>query len=123
MRKILFTLAKSPIGELIIGLAFGKLSGLLPVKRVLETERAIAFEHPKPYWESHILIVPKRSIKNLSTASQEDFEYIKECLTVAQRVVLMKGWNDSDYTIVTNGGSRQEVSQLHFHLGSGPILN
>jgi histidine triad (HIT) family protein len=122
MRKILFTLAKSPVGELIIGLAFGKLSSLLPVKKVFETDKVIAFEHPKPYWKHHILIVPKRSIKNLAIASQEDFEYINECLFVAQKVVLMKGWDDSNYTIVTNGGSRQEVAQLHFHLGSGSTL-
>jgi diadenosine tetraphosphate (Ap4A) HIT family hydrolase len=82
----------------------------------------IAFEHPKPCWEHHILIAPKRSIKNLTIASQEDFEYVKECLSVAQKVVLMKGWDDSNYKIVTNGGSRQEVAQLHFHLGSGSTV-
>ncbi len=123
MKKLLLTLAKSPLGELIVGVAFGKLSGLLPVKRIKETDKVIAFKHPKPHWEEHILIVPKKAIKNLSEATPDDFKYIKECLEVAQEIILDKGWQDTDYTIVTNGGKRQEVAQLHFHLGSGSTLN
>jgi len=31
-------------------LTFGKLSKLLPVDRVMETDKVLAFKHPKPYW-------------------------------------------------------------------------
>lgn len=120
MKKMLLSLVKSPVGELIVGLAFGKLSSLLPVKRIKETSKVIAFHHPNPHWQEHILIVPKKAIKNLAQAKSEDFEYIKECFEVAQNIVLEKDWQGSDYTIVTNGGKRQEVAQIHFHLGSGP---
>jgi len=50
MKKKLLIIARSPLGELIIGLAFGKLSKLLPVDRVTETDKVLAFKHPKPYW-------------------------------------------------------------------------
>ena len=121
MKKALFALAKSPLGELIVGIAFGNFSKMLPVKRIHETDKVLAFWHPKPYWENHILIVPKRAIKNISALQPNDFEYVTEVYKVAQEIIKDSGWQETDYTIVTNGGSRQEVAQLHFHLGSGVV--
>lgn len=48
-------------------------------------------------------------------------EYVTAAFVVAQEIVKEKGWDQTDYTTVTNGGSRQEVAQLHFHLGSGKV--
>ncbi len=121
MKKALLALAKSPLGELIVGIAFGNFSKLLPVKRIQETEKVLAFWHPKPYWENHILIVPKKAIKNISALQPNDFEYVAEVYKVAQEIIKDNGWQETDYTIVINGGSRQEVAQLHFHLGSGNV--
>ena len=118
----LFTIAKSPLGEFIVGVAFGRLSKLLPIERVKETDKVIAFRHPKPYWKWHILIVPKKAIRDLASITVEDEAYIVAMFLMVQEIVKEKGWNQTDYTIVTNGGSRQEVPQLHFHLGSGSIL-
>jgi len=120
MRKALFALAKTPLGELIIGIAFGTFHGLLPLDRIKETEKVLAFWHPQPFWEEHILIVPKKAIKSLSAMCHDDLPYITEVFKVAREIALEKGWDQSDYTIVTNGGSRQDVAQLHFHLGRGP---
>ncbi len=120
--KFLFFLAKSPIGDLIVGIAFGNLSGLLPVKRIKETDKVVAFWHPKPYWEKHILLVPKKAIKSLTSLKDEDYIYINEVYKVAKEIVEEQGWEKNGYTILANGGSRQEVSQVHFHLSSGAEL-
>ena len=122
MKKTLFNLAKTPLGEIIVGIAFGKLSKLIPVDRVKETDKVLAFYHPKPYWENHILLVPKKSIKSLDKISDSDLSYIEEVFRVAQEIILEKGWDKSDYQIITNGGSRQEIAQLHFHLAQGKVL-
>ena len=119
MNKALFTLAKSPLGKLIIGIAFGTFHGLLPVDRVKETEKVLAFWHPKPFWEEHIIIVPKKAIKSLDAMSPDDLPYITEVFKVAREIVIGKGWDKAAFTITTNGGTRQEVAQLHFHLGRG----
>lgn len=119
----MFELAKSPLGDLIVGLAFGKFSKFLPVKIVKETDRVIAFWHPKPFWEKHILIVPKKAIKNLTSLAPEDVPYIEEVYKIAQEIVKEFGWDKTDYFLLTNGGSRQEVNQLHFHLGRGKKIS
>ena len=63
----IFKLAKTPLGDLIVGVAFGTpLANLLPIKRIKETDKVIAFWHPKPFWERHILLVPKKQIKSLT---------------------------------------------------------
>jgi len=115
----MFLFAKTPIGDLVVGLVFGKFSKLLPVKRLIETDRVIAFWHPKPFWEKHILIVPKKTIKNMVSINKKDMEYIDEMFEVAGRLVKKLGWENGGYTLLSNGGSRQEVNQLHFHLTSG----
>lgn len=117
--KKLFSLAKSPLGDLIVGIAFGKFSKLLPVKRVKETSKVIAFWHPKPFWEKHILIIPKKKIKNVTSLKYEDGEYLYEVFKVAGEIVKELGWEKEGYSLLANGGSRQEVNQLHFHLNSG----
>src|SRR5581483_3646436 len=117
--KKLFSLAKSPVGDLIVGLALGKFNKLLPVMRVKETDKVIAFWHPKPFWEKHILIVPKKSIKKLTSLKEEDLKYIDEVFVIAKEIVEELGWEKNGYTLLVNGGTRQEVNQLHFHLASG----
>lgn len=121
--KGLFSLAKTPLGDLIAGLAFGKFSGLLPIKRVRETDKIVAFWHPKPFWEQHILIVPKKPIKRLTSLTEEDMVYVVEAFRVAKQVVEELGWEKDSYTLLVNGGNRQEVNQLHFHLCHGKEIS
>lgn len=118
----LFSIAKTPVGDLIVGLAFGKFSKLLPVKKLKETDKVIAFWHPKPFWEKHILIVPKKPIKKIANLKKEDLPYIDEVFVVAKELVKGLGWEKSEYTLLINGGKRQEVNQLHFHLVCGEKL-
>ena len=119
LKEKVFELSKSKIGELIVGLVFEKFSKLLPVKVVKETDKVIAFWHPKPFWEKHIVIVPKKVIKSLVSISPGQIEYISEVYTVAKQIVEDLNWEKAGYTISINGGKKQEVSQIHFHLQSG----
>lgn len=119
----LFSLAKTPLGDLIVGLAFGKLSKLLPVKKLTETDRVIAFWHPKPFWQKHILIVPKKPIKKLSSIKKGDLVYIAEVFKIAGQLVNEFGWEKDEYSLIVNGGQRQEVNQLHFHLSAGKEID
>lgn len=118
----IFKLSKSPVGNLFVGLAFGKFSKFLPVKRIKETDKIIAFWHPKPFWEKHIVLVPKKAIKSLTALTLEDSDYISDIYLMAKEIVQELEWDKSGYTILVNGGDRQEVGQIHFHLQSGKQL-
>lgn len=121
MKKKLFSIAKNSLGNLIVGLAFEKASKLLPIERIYENSKIVVFWHPKPSYEKHILIVPKKSIKDLSVINKEDKVYLYEVFKAVTKVVF--DLNLKDYSVITNGGLRQEIKQLHFHLISGKKLN
>lgn len=120
--KTAFKLSKTPIGDLIVGIAFSNFSKLLPVKKVKETDKAIAFWHPKPTYEKHILIVPKKRIKRITSIKESDSLDILECFEIAQEIIVELKWESEGYSVTVNGGKRQEVGQLHFHLHTGKVL-
>ena len=64
----------------------------------------------------------KKTIKNLTSLTAEDYIYMQEIYKVAKEIVEELGWDKTGYTILTNGGDRQEVNQIHFHLNSGRQL-
>lgn len=120
--KYFFDVAKTPLGDIIVGTAFGKLSNLLPVKRVYENDKILAFWHPKPFWEEHILIVPKKQIKSVLEINESNETYILEMYKAVRLIVEKLNWVDKEYSLLTNGGKRQEVNQLHTHLFRGNEL-
>ena len=119
MKRSLLTLARSPLGSFIVGVAFGRCSKFLPVDRVCETDYVLAFRHPKPHWEEHILIVPKKAIQSLDTIKTKDQKYITEIFHVVQEIIKAEKQQYGSYQLIINGGTRQDVSQLHVHLGFG----
>lgn len=118
MKSLLFKISKSKIGDLIVGMAFGKLSKLLPVEKILENDKAVAFWHPKPSYSTHILIVPKKAIKNMGSIHGNDLDYVTECFSLINKIVIKLQLEQGGYSVTSNGGNRQEVNQLHFHLYS-----
>jgi len=103
---------------------FGKIvNGELPADKVFENDLVLAIKDINPRAPVHLLIMPKKEIRNLQSASEEDYELITECVKVAQQ--LAKEFNIEDgYRLLTNNGSSagQSVYHLHFHLIGGSKL-
>jgi histidine triad (HIT) family protein len=104
---------------------FGKIiEGKLPCKKVFENERILAIEDIAPVAPVHILIMPKKEIRNLQALSSEDMPLIAEIVEVARQ--LADEYNVEDgYRLLTNNGSEagQTVFHLHFHLIGGRKLS
>lgn len=95
------------------------LSGKTSVSVVAESPRAFAFNHTSPTWETHIVVIPKTHVARL--AEVEDLSLVAEIFGLMQKIIREKGFLDSNYKIITNGGSYQSTPHLHFHLVSGPL--
>jgi diadenosine tetraphosphate (Ap4A) HIT family hydrolase len=118
--KTLFALAKRPVVGRAVGAGFAYGGALLPVRRVLVTARAIVFYHPKPAWRDHLLIVPKRPIRTLlHLASPRNDAFFADIILAARRATELLGLQGRDFVLLANGGPRQEVQQVHFHLFTG----
>lgn len=62
------------------------LSGKTPVEKLYEDNLVIAYFHTKPFWEKHIVIIPKKHISNLSMFEDTDSEIILRILKVAKNL-------------------------------------
>lgn len=115
-------ISNKKLEEIITGLAFGKLNKLLPVKRIIETEKTVSFHHPHPNYEMHVVIVPKKAIKNLHHMKEHDYEYLQDMISVARHIIKKFALGEKYYKLIINGGSTQKIKQLHMHLVSGKEL-
>ena len=95
------------------------MSFAIPVRRLRETGTLIAFRRPKPSYKIHILIVPKKSLSGLEALSPEDDGFYVDLFTIVQSLVEEKDLAEHGNRLVVNGGSFQDIPQLHFHLISG----
>lgn len=116
-KKLLFKIAKGPFMGKMVGNAFQHCSWAIPVKKVYSSKEIIAFYHPQPSYEKHIIISPKRAIKNLQQMALDSYSkyFVKIWETAKDICVMYPEYNDS-FAIVANGGKRQEVQQVHFHM-------
>lgn len=113
---ILFRLARSKVFSPFVSWFFAHLSFLLPLKRVFESERLVAFHHPRPSYPLHILLVPKRAISSVSALGPADHNLLLEIVRTAQTLAENMGPGYSNYRLVLNAGAYQEIPHLHFHL-------
>lgn len=119
MSAIGYFLARSRLGRFIIGWFFEHMSFAIPARRLRETATLVAFYHPKPSYPVHILIVPKNAIKGLEGLSAKDNDFYIDLFTVVKDLAKELEIKEQGYRLIVNGGSFQEIPQLHFHLVSG----
>jgi len=121
IKQIFITIARNAIFGRWIGWVFERMSNLLPVKRVYETDELIVFRHPTPSYEVHLLIVPKKVVKDFSSVDANSSFWLNFPSVVHDLVekfdLIQKG-----YRLITNTGEYQDVKQLHFHLVSGEMI-
>ena len=116
LSKVLFAVAKSRIGEFVIGWSFSHMNFLIPVDRLYETERVVAFHHPKPSHQTHILIVPKHQIRSLLALTETDLPIVQDVISTTQHLVKELALEEGGFRLVVNGGAYQDVMQVHWHL-------
>jgi histidine triad (HIT) family protein len=92
------------------------LSGKTPVEKVFETENVLAYHHTRPFWETHIVVIPKTHVDSLLTVEKDLLDELLDAVkTVAALVLGEKG----AARVLTNLGDYQDSKHLHFHVNSG----
>lgn len=95
------------------------MSELLPVNLISETRSLICFYHPQPYYPVHILLVPKKDIRDLSQLDPMEDEFLTDLFSTVRTLITEMDLEKKGYRLIVNGGEYQEFPQLHFHLVSG----
>lgn len=116
--KLLMKIARTPLMGRLIGTAFRLPYRLLPLSTTGGDRYCIAFRHPQPAYEDHMILSPRKPVRDLIGLCEETTCF-RSLLKTAQ--TLCSG-PTGPFTLVINGGKRQEVQQVHAHLFSGHAM-
>ena len=92
------------------------LSGKTSVIKVLETGSVLAYHHTRPFWDTHIVVVPKTHVDSLLTVEND---ILIELLEVAKKIAAHVLEEKGAARVLTNLGEYQDSKHLHFHVYSG----
>lgn len=105
---------------------FGKIArGEISVDKVYEDEFVLAFPDLSPQAPVHILVIPKKPVKNILDLGPEDRELAGSVLLACAAVARKLGIDASGVRVVLNAGADagQTVWHLHAHVLGGRKLS
>jgi histidine triad (HIT) family protein len=94
----------------------------IDVDVLAETSSILAFHHTAPYWERHIVLVPKKHIESLSQISNQE-ESLK--IEIMDTLALISASVEEEFggcTVSTNVGNKQSSKHLHWYVHAGRRL-
>ena len=89
---------------------------------VHEDERVLAFHHTRPFWATHVVVVPKRHLASLTTLTAADEDDVRALMTVVQDVARRVETEHGEAAVLTNLGRYQDSKHLHVHVHAGQVL-
>ena len=93
----------------------------IPARKVHEDDWLIAFHDINPARPLHLLVIPKKHITSLATATADDTEILGRLLAITGRLAAEQGSPDGFRLIINTGRiGHQEVPHLHAHIVGGP---
>lgn len=95
----------------------------IPADLVYEDELALAFRDVRPQAPVHVLVIPKRPLRNLAEIKDEDAALLGHLQRVIRDVAVQLGL-ENGYRVVLNVGpdGGQTVDHLHYHVLGGRAL-
>lgn len=100
------------------------IAGDVPSNKVYEDETVLAFRDINPQAPTHVLVIPKTHIRNVSEINAENAAVAAHCLEVVAKVAESEGLTGG-FRVVSNCGAdaSQTVNHLHFHVLGGKQLS
>ena len=96
----------------------------IPANIVYEDEDFLAFYDINPQAKVHVLVIPKKEIRNLDAATEEDALLLGRLQLVIAKIARQLGIAEEGYRVITNinGNGGQEVFLIHYHILGGEKL-
>jgi histidine triad (HIT) family protein len=94
----------------------------VPANVVAENEHALAFRDINPAAPTHVLVIPKVHVTDVSEAS--DTSLLGQVFALARQVAKSEGLEQDGYRLVVNNGKNagQSVFHLHMHVLGGRAM-
>jgi histidine triad (HIT) family protein len=92
------------------------LSGKLEIKKVWEDERVLAFYHPKPKAEIHVVVIPKQHVESLLDPLALDGALLSSMMLAIQNVARELGLDRSGFYVRANAAAEGVTPHMHWHI-------
>ena len=86
---------------------------------VFHDEHVLAFHHTRPFWPTHIVVVPKRHLSSLTSVGPDDELDIRALFAAVQLVARDVERTEGAAGVLTNLGAYQDSKHLHIHVYAG----
>lgn len=96
------------------------VAGEIPATIVLETDDVLAFRDIDPKAPTHVLVIPKVHVDNLTSLVTHEPDALAKVMSATSDVAVLEGL-ESGYRVVTNIGAQggQTVDHMHLHVLGG----
>ncbi len=100
------------------------IAGEIPANIVYQDDHVIAFADLNPVAPVHLLVVPRKPIVSVATATPDDEQLMGKLVLAAAEVARQQGLEEGGYRLITNVGRNggQSVFHLHVHVVGGRAL-
>ena len=98
----------------------GIAQGAIPASVVLETPEVLAFRDINPQAPTHVLVIPRIHVDNLTSLATHHADLLTHVLRAASDVAVLEGL-EGGYRVVSNIGKDggQTVDHMHLHVLGG----
>ena len=95
------------------------LPGKIAVRKVWEDERVLAFHHPEPTAEIHVVVIPKAHVPSLLDPLALDGALLSSMLQAIQNVARELGLDKTGFYVRANAAAPGVTPHMHWHI-KGP---
>ena len=92
------------------------LSGKLEIKMVWEDEHVLAFHHPQPQAEIHVVVIPKKLVPSLLDPLALDGALLSSMVLAVQEVARELGLDHTGFYVRTNAAAPGVTPHMHWHI-------
>ncbi len=92
------------------------LSGKVEVEKVWEDERVLAFRHPKPQAEIHVVVIPKAHLPSLLDPAALDGALLTSMMRAIQETARQLGLDQTGFYVRANASAPGVTPHMHWHI-------
>ena len=92
------------------------LSGKLDVEKVWEDEHALAFHHPKPTAEIHVVVIPKKHINSILEPEALNGALLSSMVLAIQKTASKLELDQKGFYVRTNAATDGVTPHMHWHI-------
>ena len=92
------------------------LTGKIEVKKVWEDDLVLAFHHPQPQSEIHVVVTPKKHVPSILDRNALDGALLTSMVRAIQEVAISLGLDKAGFYVRANAAAPGVTPHMYWHI-------